>query len=292
MNEFTTTVATTPAVVDADGVSRVTDAVHLDCPVLNKVRAVTVPEGGYSVIEWQIRDSSGQPVDLTSRVNQVLFRFMDGAGADMRVVQVVGTLHDATTGLVHCELPDDLVANAGTFVMNIGVSDSQARLWVQDRGYLSVERGLFGDVTTADNLLGPPTLGELRLVLRDTLIENNLLDDVEFDDSELFYMIVRPVQEWNEAPPPVALYSTRNFPFREAWTNAIVGKLLRTAAIWYERNRLAASHGGVNVDDKNKLNPYLLLAQQFDGEWKQFITAKKIEINICLAYGSVSSPYG
>lgn len=293
MNEFTTTLATAPAGgPSAGGLYTVTDAVHLDCPILNKVRAITVPEGGYSTIEWQIRDNAGAVVDLTSNVNQVIFRFYDGSDADPRIPQIIGSVHDAATGTVRCILDEDFVANAGMFFMNIGITDSQARIWVQDKGYLSIERGLFGDTDYTESMLGPPTLGELRLVLRDTLVENNLLDDVEFDDAELYYNIVRPIQEWNHMPPPVAVFTTRNFPFREAWTNAVVGKLLRTAAIWYERNRLAAAHGGITVDDKNKMNPYLVLAQQFDGEWKQFVTAKKVEYNVAQCYGTVSSPYG
>jgi len=256
--------------------------------VLNKIRAVTVDEGSYSIIEWQLRRANGQTIVLGNTVNQVIFRFTDGAGVDPQIVQVIGSVADADEGLVRCELPSALVDNSGLFAMNVGVTDSLARIWAQDKGYLSVERGLFGDI---GNLSGPPTLGELRLTLRDTLLENNLLDDVEYDDSELFLAIVRPIQEWNETPPPVAYYDTRTFPFREAWLNAIAAKLLKTAAVWYERNRLAASHGGVNVDDKNKLNPYLLLAQQFDTHWKQFIVSKKVEINASLAYGSVGSSY-
>jgi len=285
------TFVTVPAAAPAqpDTVRRTAeDALHLDCPILNKIRAVTVDEGGFATIEWQLRKANGQPIVLCGSVNQIIFRFTDGTGVDSQIVQAIGSVVDSEQGLVQCELPEALVANSGLFLLNIGVTDSLGRVWAQDKGFLSVERGLFGDIS---NLLGPPTLGELRLVLRDTLLENNLLDDVEYDDSELFFAIVRPVQEWNETPPPVAYFDTRSFPYRDAWINAIVSKLLKTAAVWYERNRLAVSHGGINVDDKNKLNPYLLLAQQFEAQWKQFIVSKKVELNVSMSYGSVGSGY-
>lgn len=271
-------------------VVRVQDGVHLDCPLLSKVRALLVNEGQPVTVEWELRDRNGTAIaaSFDKPIQTVSFRFNEATGADGRIFQAVGAETDLSIGLVSCALPDDLVANSGLFTFNVALVDTDNAIRYIDHGLLSVERTLYGDIA---QLTGPPTIGEIRLAMRDTLLENNLLDDVEFDDAELLQAIVRPVQYWNSVPPPVAIYTTRTFPHRHHWLLAISANLLKTAAVWYERNRLPATHGGLNVDDKNKLNPYLILAKQFEDEWRQFVTEKKVQINVGMCYGTVGDSY-
>jgi len=151
-----------------------------------------------------------------------------------------------------------------------------------------VEEGLWGDVTART---GMPSFGEIRSHMRDTAIENDLLDDVEFDDEEVIRAIVRPIDQWNETPPPVASFSCATFPYRYHWLQAIVGELMMTGVHHYARNNIKVDHGGVSGNFKDKAPEYAQIAQLYRGEWKEFIDMKKLEINTGMAINSLDSPY-
>lgn len=293
---------------------RATDTTHEGCPLLTKTRTLVTDKGVQATIEWEVRNKDGSVFDLSDYIcldedgdgeadnadapaplcGQVIFRFSDAVMPGV-VYQIIGYSTDPVNGIVQCELSTDIVALPGVYIMEVGIAQQTEadtyRLVHIDRGLLSIERGLFGSVEQVGDFGGPPTMQELRIALRDSVIENNLLNDVEFDDSEILHAIVRPLRQWNETPPPVATYNGRNFPFHEHWLKASMALLMRSAAYWYERNRLAASHGGVTVDDRNKMQTYMLMANQLYQEWETFIINKKVEINVSLAYGVVSSPY-
>lgn len=295
-----------------------TDSVRNGCPVLTKTRTISVDKGVCATVSWQLRNRAGEAIDLSECVDcadesefsdssilddapcsQVIFRFRDVLGVVSTIHQVIGTITDVEHGVVQAELPAALVKSAGIFEMHIGVSKLTGerdqndqptyRLVFTDRGLLSVERGLFGDTL---NVIGPPTLNEIRMAMRDTAIENRLLDAVEFDDAEILFALQRPIRYWNETPPPIGVVTPGSFPFHEMWLRATVATLLRTAAIWYARNMLPASHGGVTVDDMNKANPYLAMAERYQAEWENFVITKKYSINAHNAIGSVGSGYG
>jgi hypothetical protein len=294
------------------------DSTNEGCPLLTKTRVIIATKGLCSVVEWQVRDKSGQPMDLGDWIcadsdgdseydeselessepyplcGQVIFRFADAASPSY-VYQAIGWSPDPETGIVRVQLPADLVAYPGLYLMQVGISAQTSAdvytLKYIDKGILSIERSLFGSVDLGD-LLGPPTLQEIRIALRDSGLENSLLSDVEFDDTEILHALARPLRQWNETPPPIAYFDSRSFPYHEHWLKATMALLMRSAAYWYERNRLATSAGGVTVDDKNKMQTYMLMAQGLYKEWEQFIIDKKVSINVARCYGIVSSPYG
>ena len=294
------------------------DSTNDGCPLLTKTRIITATKGLCSIIEWQVRDKNGQPMDLGDWIcadedgdgevdesetdpestpyplcGQVIFRFADAASPSY-VFQAIGWSPDPETGIVRVQLPSELVEYAGVYLMQVGISAQTSvdeyTLKYIDKGILSIERSLFGTVEL-DGLLGPPTLQELRIALRDSGLENSLLNDVEFDDTEILHALARPLRQWNETPPPVAYFDSRSFPYHEHWLKATMALLMRSAAYWYERNRLATSAGGVTVDDRNKMQPYMLMAQGVYKEWEQFIIDKKVSINASQCYGSIGSPY-
>ena len=286
----------------ANEVSPVDDNYN-DCPVITKTRVVSVAKGVCDTVVWEIRDRNGAVVDVSSYLDvgnpptaddgQVIFRFNDATGSTNLIHQVIGyteSTADAQVGKVKVSLTNALVNDAGIYSFEVGITDknNSSALVVVDRGMLSVERGFFGN---AGNVSGPPTIGEIRMQLRDTQIENDLWDDVEFDDAEILWSLARPIREWNETPPNVKHYTSQNFPFHHYWLIACTANLLKIAASWYQRNHLPASHGGITVDDKNKANPYLQVAMQLQGEWQDFIKTKKVELNAALVYGRVDSPY-
>jgi hypothetical protein len=124
--------------------------------------------------------------------------------------------------------------------------------------------------------------------------ENFLLQELEFDDSEILHAIVKPVEEWNQTPPQLAghSYDTHTFPFRHWWLQGIQGWLLHFAAHSYRRNRFPYQAAGVSVDDQAKERPYLEASQLLLAEYRQWLLRKKVELNANGAYGDVNSPYG
>ncbi len=157
-------------------------------------------------------------------------------------------------------------------------------------GIISVEPGLWGNT---GNMSGPPTLQEIRYAIMDRVEENTLLRAVEFDDSDILEAVRWPVRQFNELSPDLGMsYSCNNFPFKYHWIQATVGRLLLAAVNHYMRNKMLASSGGLNVDDKNRDTDYLRLSKMYQDEWLEWAQLKKIELNASLAWGDCGSRYG
>ena len=134
---------------------------------------------------------------------------------------------------------------------------------------------------------GVLTVGEIRLAIRDKCREDNfLLDNVEFSDTEIMWAIQRPIEYWNETPPPLRpCYNATNFPYRYHWLFGVVGELLRMAGPHYERNRLRYSAAGLAVDDKDKANYYDRAGDKYIKEYREWVQRKKYSINVNSAFG-------
>lgn len=272
------------------------------CPIRTRERAIVVDQGVAATIQWEMRDTDGNAVDLTSvfacsqqlgldTCGQIIFRAVDALQIDGQppIQQVVGSVVSLASGLVQLMLPATFVQVAGLYRFQIAAVD-QANLPVfVNTGLLAVERGLFGDTTQLD---GPPTLGEIRLHMRDTAGENSLLDEIEFSDSEIIYAITRPLEEWNDSPPIIPPRMTcSNFPYRYQWKNAIIAELLTFAAHHYRRNKLIGAAAGVEINDKDKDNPYLQVAMAMRQEWRTWLKDAKVSLNCRRAFGAVQSTY-
>ena len=270
------------------------------CPIRSKRRHVPVSQGVCGEVIWTMRDRNGQLVNLTAcldsdsisdngslsestaagdRTVAVRFQGCDrGCGVGESAAEVL----DAQSGTIKFPLPEAICQVAGIYHFQVAVLDGTTPLFV-DGGLISVEPSLWGEV---DNQTGPPTIEELRFHLRDRVEENTLLGAYEFDDAEILEAIRWPIMQFNETPPPLAYFSCNNFPYRYHWRNAIVAKLLQTAAHSYLRNKLQVASGGLSVDDKNKNAEYMQMAMLYEKEWKDFLVQKKVELNANLAWGS------
>ncbi len=124
---------------------------------------------------------------------------------------------------------------------------------------------------------GPITIPEVRLAMRDVCAEANfLIDSVECHKEEIIYAIRRPIEYWNEVPPPV-------------------GELLGIVGLWLRRNDLDYSAGGLTVMDTKKWSFYIERSNALKQEYKDFVLQKKIETNIASGYNMIggywSNPY-
>jgi len=310
----------TPDFPDQSGSPPVTvvtvDVPALDgCEVLTRLKAYVVTLGEVPTLRHVFRDRQGNPLDITpyfsetyldsvsqspgdGETAQLILRSKEivaPAGPRNPVLQIPGRVVDPTGGVVDFDLNENIVARAGIYQLSVCLSDQNNKTIKIENPVLWVERSLFV-LDSADTRFnsGPPTINEIRMAIRDCgAAENLLLDDIEFKDDQLAAVAVRPLQYWNEIPPPIRpAVDSRCFPFREHWMQAIIGHLFVTAAHHYRRNQLPANAGGINVDDMNKEGPYLKMGMQMLEDWKQFVLAKKLEINSAAMMGTVKSAYG
>ncbi len=262
------------------------------CPALNRMKVFVTQTGMDSLLEHVFRDRQGHPIDLSELTDTTpVLRWKElvaPAGPTNPIQEVQGQL---AAPVVQFSLPTNRLQNAGIYELSFGLMKDE-KLVRQDRGFLWLERSLFGQDPTG--AAGPPTIQELRQVVMDTgAVDNLWLENIEFSDDQLASAVGRPIHYWNTVPPPIRpSLDTRNFPFQEAWVRAICGHLFEAAAHHYRRTHLPYNAGGVSIDDKNKEKPYAITGHQLLEEWKNWVSVKKLEINQQMCVGSIGSSYG
>lgn len=287
-----------------------------DCPIMPKLNAFLTARGQHATLEKIFRNRKGEPVNLTScgcvPVSEsasesiedlfcgVKVRIMEILGIDSNepVREVEGEITDPSNGKMRVVLPLEVLnfpaiyrLEWGIFVDGLVVATCQS--------YLFVEAGLFGfnlpsDATLETRQFGPPTILEIRMSIRDNMGENVLLEgDVEFSDAEIVFAITRPIREFDERPPPLSTrYTTRKFKWKEYWLKGIQANLYHMAAMWYQRNRLQVTTGGLTIDDLNKQREYLVASQLVRKEWNDWVIHKKVELNARDFVSTTGSTYG
>ena len=259
-----------------------------------KRRVIATKSGQYAFADVTLHDNDGNPVDLSHAdysSTTVKARFKDAVTSTSAagVSEADCTVTTAADGEIRCEIPAAVKNVPGIYVGEFAVLDSSERMLFSNTLWVVVDQGLFGSLSDS---IGPPSLAEIRLFLRDFSQENELLDTVDFDMSEIAAAITLPVRQWNEVLPPLnRTYSSKDFPWRYHWLIAICANLFLTAAEHYRRNRLQYSAGGMQIDDKNKANEYEQKAAQMKQEWEQFVRTKKVSLNLSAGYSEVGSPY-
>lgn len=281
------------------------------CRILSHISAFVATEGVPSVLQFTFRERQGNPLDLTSPIAG------DLAGGDSMVsltldtppddtvllaireatlhmnqgipLLVAGTFIDRSSGVVQAGLPAPIYSQSGLYTLSWGYS-RDGKIRVARDALLSVERSLFGFTAPGafPHGTGAPTIAELRNQLIDSdRADNLLLNDVEFSDEQILFALLRPLQDFESAPPPISQhFDTRNFPWRNEWLDAAAGYLLRSAADNYRRNRLAIVGGGKQLDVFNREPEYMKAAQMRIQEWKSFVVGKKVQLNAAACFGS------
>jgi hypothetical protein len=269
------------------------------CPILTRCKAFLIPQELAARLEHTLRDRQGAPLDLTTLPHQPLV-------AELRIAEwLVGaqqpeieppviqpaTVVNAAGGVVQADWPD-ACQRPGIYRLNWGVRNSLGQLVAFDTGIASVERTLFGTPQPGDLGEGPITLQEMRMRLMDSSRnENTLLDDVEFSDEQILLALAEPIRLWNETPPAVCYFTSRDFPFHSAWATGALAKLYELAAAHYRRNFLQTVGGGVQIADKAKERDYMQEALRCKQEYESWMANKKVELNMRLFVGHMPSPY-
>jgi hypothetical protein len=266
-------------------------------PVPERMGALRIAESGTPTLEWVLRDSNGLPVNLGDCPDlPIVLRIGEAMGAGV-VTTVPMTVMDAATGLVAGEVDADNLGGPGIYTAEVAVMASDAvgetRISWSNRLFLTVDRSLFGTEGSRNTILGPPTIAEIRLHLRDSSPgEHRLIETVTFDDAEIAACIARPVMYFEEILPPLDThFNTQSFPFRFHWLEGIKANLFWIAAEYYRKNHLRYQAAGVAADDLDKANDYEKKAAEIWASYKEFAHNMKIKINIEAAYGIQPSQY-
>lgn len=270
-------------------------------PVLTRMRAISITQGQCATIKWQMHDKDGLPVNMSACDElpmKVVLRLRDQIALSNTspVVQADATIVDAETGQIEVALTKNMVGIPGIFygemaLINIPAEEAGLPCVVfSNTFYVIINRSAF-DARGGLNS-GPPTVAEIRLHLRDSSpSESYLLEHLMFDDAEIALAIGRPVMYWNETPPPIRTFTTKNFPFRYHWLEGICANLFMMVAEQFRRNQLDYSAGGIQVNDQNKEAAYERAGQARWQAYREWVRATKASINLESCYGEVSSNY-
>lgn len=258
-------------------------------PLTTKARTYTISPRQLAHISFVFQNENGDKYDLSmypiSRFKVSLYESVSRA----HITDVPVAYNDAKNGLLAITLTPDSTKLAGVYslVVQLYLDDTHKQLLHENDAtvYISSASGA--------NNIGPPTLLEIRLQLRDSSVEeNSLLDGYNFSDEEIAIATMRPIQFFNESDPDIGIYyNTFNFPSRYYWTEGIIAQLFRIVEEYHRKNNLQYNSGGLSVDDRNKEGNY---AQAGERHWTTFVDwvkRKKVKINMAHGYGVVHSYY-
>ena len=190
--------------------------------------------------------------------------------------------------MLHLDVPVDAFRRPGIYYGQLQWFDGEDLLATTD--YTVLIAPTLTDVMTSNSAM--VTLMDVRMALMDSCAEQNLLlGELEFTDEDIVYAMRRAVGKFNETNVPVTNFTPAAFPYRASMVEGTYGYLLRSAAARMERNNLKYNAGGVSIADKDKMSPYMLLAKELIGAWREFTVNTKVRMNINGGYGYSASPY-
>lgn len=277
------------------------------CPAVAPV--VRIKQARATRVRLQVKDFNGEPVELgptmsgdsipDDGIRVFLTCKHTHVGLDLLWIRE-GAVVDAASGTVEFALSKDETDGAGIYAAQIIVTGADGASLLDQEGdapasYLyTTDLWLEISATlTRCGVTGPPSIAEIRLFLRDTCAAgNDLLQDFEFNDTEIVYALNEPVSYFNVKYVPRTRYGVPDFPheYRYFWVRAAAAGLLRMAARKYARDHLPYSGGGQTVDPKNKFGVYTGLADQLWKEWETFVAEEKARMQMDNGWGSVGSP--
>lgn len=258
-------------------------------PLTTKARSFTVSPKQLAHLSFVFQNENGDRYNLTDHPITHFKASLYESVSRAHIIDVPVSYNNAENGLLTITLTPDATKLAGVYslVVQLFIDDKHKALLHENDATVYIASA------SGANNIGPPTLLEIRLQLRDSSVEeNSLLDGYNFSDEEIALATIKPIQYFNETDPDVGVYfNTFNFPSRYYWIEGIIGQLFRIVEEYHRKNNLQYNSGGLSVDDRNKEGNY---AQAAEKHWMCFVDwmkRKKVKINIANGYGTVHSYY-
>lgn len=135
------------------------------------------------------------------------------------------------------------------------------------------------------------TSEEVRLFLQDRQELNPLILGVRFTPEMIEQAMINTVDYYNLMNPPTGMYTLETFPYRSLLLLGSAAYLLRSGAINEAANNLSYAADGVQINDKDKAQIFMSLAQNLQEEFRELAQQIKINHNISQIYGTVHSEY-
>lgn len=135
------------------------------------------------------------------------------------------------------------------------------------------------------------TSEEVRLFLQDRQELNPLILGVRFTPEMIEQAMINTVDYYNLMNPPTGMYTLETFPYRSLLLLGSAAYLLRSGAINEAANNLSYAADGVQINDKDKAQIFMSLAQNLQEEFRDLAQQIKMNHNISQIYGTVNSEY-
>ena len=243
-------------------------------------------------------DNPGFPDGIEPKEDwpDVCVRMVARAGYQADVLfDVQGTVTDFDNGIVVFHLTEKQTTEPGMYLAEIGLFRGEY-LMTRWPVYVVIEPSVFAGNTRAGVYGGMITVPEIRLLLRDTMPEDNyLLDEREFSDVEILTCMRRPIDYWNGIRPPdrELTYQYNKFPeqFRHFFLQGAMGYVLEIAAADYRRNSIPTTAGGIQLADREKWTQYDNRSRELLQEFQTWARETKYGMSMGLATGAMLSPY-
>lgn len=186
--------------------------------------------------------------------------------------------------------PEQTECNPGLHYAEFHCRDEEGNVKHVFKCCVEIQKSL---VTPCRCKFRPLTIAQVRMQVYDTSgQQNQLLDDLQFSDIVIARCMDKAVQDWNQMPPALSRpFSVSTFPFRSNLCTGASGYLFRMASYRYMRNQMRHANAGLTVDDNDKGQMYIQLAQNALQEWKNFVQTKKTQLNMMECMGSISDIY-
>jgi hypothetical protein len=261
-------------------------------PLDEKLRSIEIPQNLYVKLKVNFVDNSGKPLDLSSisNLSNPILKMSEVTFLDKSVLTVNGTLSDPPTATALFVFDNNITKNTGLYYVDYFINDSSGNTVLFNRIFLSIIPTLI-NTSQVPFMLGPITSKELLLSLKNSSPnESTLLQQVEFDLSEIVYALRWPIDFWNTSVPDIGIYyTTANFPYRTQWIDAAIGELLSIAAHRYRRDRLPAQVGGIAIDEiEQKTQLYEQAAMLRKQTYMRFVRTRKGFLDMHGGFGARS----
>jgi len=265
---------------------------RIDSVPLNvKPRVYTLCVNQDAYLDFLFVDDAGNPQDLNNLPDIGFKAYIREAVAHTPVRQCDVSVTNADAGKLKIHITPVLSSMPGIFngsVICYPTANENAII-KECPFYLYITYPL-----SCSDTAGPMSLTELRMYLRDSSPEENLLiDGYNYSDEEILLAMKLTIQKFNDMPPRenFPVFNSATFPFRSLLLDGMLGQLFFMVSEYHRKNNLQYSAGGVSINDKNKEPNYLQAANM---HWQEFLRnakAEKVKLNMDLNWDIIPSAY-